>query len=211
MLSLPGSDAKPIMRGVPWMQVDLSGRAAIVLGEPGAVADAVRLGLADHGARLVEDAAGADLLVFCHALRGGGSRERAGAIDAAMAEQGRRLRHYEGARLISLLPALALVAARRHGDQSCTAAASAAAVRTLAMALAPGVLVNAVAVGPVGTETELVAGDPAMLSHTALRRPARIEDVVAAVMFFCDPANSYSTGQVLAVDAGWSAGFARDF
>jgi NAD(P)-dependent dehydrogenase (short-subunit alcohol dehydrogenase family) len=79
------------------------------------------------------------------------------------------------------------------------------------MMLAPEVLVNGVAAGPAGDASGLVAGEEAMLSHAALGRPARAEDVVAAVLFLCDPRNSYTTGQVLAIDAGWSAGFARDF
>ena len=36
-------------------------------------------------------------------------------------------------------------------------------------------------------------------------------EAVAAALFFCDPLNSYTTGQMLGVDGGWAAGYGRNF
>ena len=38
---------------------------------------------------------------------------------------------------------------------------------------------------------------------------AHLPEAVAAVLFFADPANTYTTGQLLAVDGGWMAGYGR--
>jgi NAD(P)-dependent dehydrogenase (short-subunit alcohol dehydrogenase family) len=57
----------------------------------------------------------------------------------------------------------------------------------------------------------MVSGDKAMLSHTPVGRAGSIEEAVAAVLFFCDPLNTYTTGQMLGVDGGWMAGYGRNF
>ena len=49
---------------------------------------------------------------------------------------------------------------------------------------------------PVEDET-MVSGDNNMLSHTPVARAGTIEESVDAVLFFCDPLNSYTTGQLL--------------
>ncbi len=84
-----------------------------------------------------------------------------------------------------------------------------ATVRTMAMQLGPKVLVNAVGVGAVGEP--LLAGDAAMLDHASVKRPASVAEITDTVLFFCDPLNTYTTGQMLSVDGGWSAGYGRNF
>ena len=69
------------------------------------------------------------------------------------------------------------------------------------MELAPATLVNAVAAGL----------DPRMASHAALKRAGTPDEIARATLFLADPANSYTTGHVMAVDGGWSIGYARDF
>ncbi|KAB2854527.1 MAG: SDR family oxidoreductase, partial [Bauldia sp.] len=57
----------------------------------------------------------------------------------------------------------------------------------------------------------VVAGDAAFLKHASVPRAGTIEEVAATVLFFCNPLNSYTTGQLLAVDGGWGAGYGRNF
>ena len=73
-----------------------------------------------------------------------------------------------------------------------------------------GVRVNALA--PAFFETELTA---AMLAdergrrfverHTPMGRPGRLEELTGPLLFLASDASSYVTGQVLAVDGGWTA------
>ena len=52
---------------------------------------------------------------------------------------------------------------------------------------------------------------PRFLSHTGVKRPAALSEIVAAVLFLADPDNSYMTGHTLNIDGGWAAGYARNF
>ena len=119
----------------------------------------------------------------------------------------------DGGRIVFLLSAMAALPVRRYPDYSVKMAAAYAGVRVLAMELAPSVLVNAVGVGVIGGEGtgEPLAGEVAMLSHTAIGRSGTIDEAVALVMFFCDPLNSYTNGQLLSADGGWTSGYGRDF
>jgi NAD(P)-dependent dehydrogenase (short-subunit alcohol dehydrogenase family) len=49
------------------------------------------------------------------------------------------------------------------------------------------------------------------LSHIPLGIPGRAEDVVGAVLYLASDAAKNVTGQVLAIDGGWTAGFSRDW
>ena len=94
--------------------------------------------------------------------------------------------------------------------------------RAMALELGPhGILVNAIAPGSTLTNgtRELFYGPDAkfrdsmkrMLDHVALGRPATTDEIAVTALFLADPENSYMTGQVLTVDGGWTAGYARDF
>lgn len=112
-------------------------------------------------------------------------------------------------RIVFLASAAAVMPMRRHPGFSVAMAHAVATVRTLAMECGPTVLVNAVGVGAVGEP--LVAGDAAMLSHASVKRSGTVREVTDTLLFFCDPLNTYTTGQVLSVDGGWSAGYGRHF
>jgi 3-oxoacyl-[acyl-carrier protein] reductase len=94
------------------------------------------------------------------------------------------------------------------------------ATRGLAIDLADdGVLVNALAPGFVDTpmahfpdgssEYDFVCFKKIYVENgrIPLRRPGSPDEIAETAVFFCSPANSYVTGQVLAVDGGMTATF----
>ena len=115
-------------------------------------------------------------------------------------------------RILCLLPVVAVLPARRFPGQSASAAAVLAGLRGLAMSFGGRARVNALGVGAiVGDDGALVAGDAGFLRHVPGQRAGSLAEVAAAAVFLCDPANSYTTGQFLAVDGGWTAGYGRNF
>jgi NAD(P)-dependent dehydrogenase (short-subunit alcohol dehydrogenase family) len=191
------------------MQIELAGAGVALEGDRNPIAGAALAALLANGGsrapretadvlllsrRLLPDAADMDL---CTPLRL--AREAA----AAMVARGR-------GRILFLLSAIAGMPMRRHPDFSAENAGLVGGMRTLAMEFGPSVLVNAVGFGLMD-EGQTISGDAAQLSHVPLGRPGTVAEAVAAVLFFCDPANSYTTGQLLSVDGGWTAGYGRNF
>lgn len=192
------------------MEIDLNGAAVAVDGETNPIVDAVLAALRANGGTIVEAGDAADILLMSNPLRPGTTvqdprRQHADARRAAVAMAERR-----GGRIVFLISATAGMPMRRHPRFSMENAAILAGMRALAMEFGPRVLVNAVGFGAVEDET-MVSGDKAMLSHTPVGRAGCIEEAVAAVLFFCDPLNTYTTGQMLGVDGGWTAGYGRNF
>jgi len=94
--------------------------------------------------------------------------------------------------------------------------------RAMAIELGPyGILVNAIAPGSIVTQAtrNLFYGEAGvqrdsasrMLAHVPLGRPGTVDEIAVAALFLADPDNSYTTGHVLTVDGGWTAGYTRDF
>ena len=196
------------------MEIEIAGRAARILGARNAVAESVAAALAENGAVVAwgeasGDAGTPDILVLSHALAPDAEDQpdalaaRAEAIAAAMVARG-------SGRIVHLVSAAGLVPMRRHPAWSAAHAGAIAAMRGLAMASGPAVQVNAVAVGRIEAD-DAATGDAAMLSHVPLGRAGSVEDVANAVLFLVDPLNSYTTGQSLAVDGGWTTGYGRNF
>lgn len=187
------------------MQIDLDGKTVALVGETNPIAEAA------FAAMLANGGSPGDppdmLLVSLPLLPGAGVDARPLLTTARKAAE--RMAAGAGGRIVLLLSAIAGLPMRRHPDFSAAMAGAQASMRTLAMAYGPAVLVNAVGIGAIGAPA--LAGDEAMLSHAAIQRPGTIAEVVAAVLFFCDPLNTYTTGQVLNVDGGWMAGYGRHF
>jgi len=188
--------------------VQLAGKSVLVVGSVGPLAEEITAAMARNGAVVRRDgedggAAAPDIIVL---LATGPSLD-AGAAEPMLRDACQGMA--EGGRVVLVVSALGLVAARDEAAESVRAAGLLALARVLAMELAPRrIAVNAAAVGPVAGDEGISAR---MVSHVPLKRGARDEEIVAAVLFLADPENAYMTGHVLAVDGGWSAGFARDF
>lgn len=191
----------------PAIHVDLSGKAISLLGDINPVTVALRDALVANGATL-GDETDPDMLILsfpllpAEGIATDALLARAESIGEAMAQRGH-------GRILAIVSAAAGMPMRRHPDYSRKMAGVLTTVRTLAMRLGPHVLVNAVGVGAIGEP--VVAGDAAMLGHASVKRPGTVAEVVDTALFFADPLNAYTTGQMLSVDGGWSAGYGRNF
>ena len=84
-----------------------------------------------------------------------------------------------------------------------------------------GILVNCIAPGSIVTSgtKKLFYGEDGtptewgtdLLSHIPLGRPGECSEIGYSVLFLAAPESSYLTGQAIAVDGGWTAGYIRNF
>lgn len=134
----------------------------------------------------------------------------------------RRMRGQGFGRIVNILSVLGLVPMRLQSPFIAAKAGLANLTKSMALELAPyGVLVNGIAPGSIMTEgtRKLFYGSDGkfndkvqqFMDHVPLARPGTTDEVAIAVQFLADPENTYTTGHILTVDGGWTAGYARDF
>jgi len=139
------------------------------------------------------------------------------AVSNVMINQG------AGGRIVNIASSLGIVPVRLQCAFIAAKGGLVHMTKGTAIELGPhNILVNCVAPGSTLTEGTkgLYYGENAsereradrLLSHVPLGRPGSCDEMAHAVLFFCAPESGYITGQILAVDGGWTAGgFFRDF
>jgi hypothetical protein len=194
------------------VEIDLNGATIVVAGDANPMVEATLKALRANGGHVVDrlQAGAADILLTSCPLCPETATGDPGSLYTAARNMAEAMAERGSGRIVFLVSVIAGMPMRRHPRFSIENASILAGMRTLAMEFGPRVLVNAVGVGIVEGAT-IVSGDEAMLSHTPVGRAGSIEEAVAAVLFFCDPLNTYTTGQMLAVDGGWMAGYGRNF
>lgn len=194
------------------VEIDLNGATIAVAGAANAIVDATLEALRANGAKVVDGLLeeAVDILLISCPLRPETATEDPGSPYDDARKMAKEMAGRGSGRIVFLVSVMAGIPMRRHPRFSMENASILAGMRTLAMEFGPRVLVNAVGIGVV-EGAAIVSGDEAMLSHTAVGRAGSIEEAVAAVLFFCDPLNTYTTGQMLGVDGGWMAGYGRNF
>jgi hypothetical protein len=187
------------------MTADLGGKSVRIVGERNAIVEHIAARLAANGARMVE--ATGDILLVSYSLLPDTdfAATNLDTLAETMVEKG-------GGRIVILLSAMAFVPMRRHTEYSAGMAAAYTRMRGLAMRFGPKLLVNAVGCGLILDENDAVlSGDSHMATHLSVDYTGSAADISNAVLFLCDPLNSYTTGQILLVDGGWSPGYGRNF
>ena len=127
-------------------------------------------------------------------------------------EAGRRMANQKGGSIVNLGSIYSIVAAPNRLSYCASKAAVAMMTKCLAIEWAEhGIRVNGVAPGYVKTALLEALAHGGQIDMAALerrtpqKRLALPEEIADAVLYLCEPRASHITGQMLAVDGGWSA------
>ena len=123
-----------------------------------------------------------------------------------------------GGRIVNIASVVGLAAMRLQSPFVAAKAGIIHLTRSMALELGPrNVTVNAIAPGSImsegtrqlfyGADGKFAARTAEFMRHVPLGRPGSAEEIAEAVLFLVSPHAGYITGQVLAVDGGWTAGY----
>jgi len=123
-----------------------------------------------------------------------------------------------GGRIINIASVVGLAAMRLQSPFVAAKAGIIHVTRAMALELGPqGVSVNAIAPGSImsegtrqlfyGADGKFAARTAEFMRHVPLGRPGSAEEIAEAVLFLSSPGAAYVSGQCLAVDGGWTAGY----
>jgi 3-oxoacyl-[acyl-carrier protein] reductase len=197
-----GLDLRAIEAKWPFFRADLADEAQVV----SAMAEAVdRLG----GLDAVVNSAGIDLESPLSAFDLQAFDQMVAVnVRGAILVAREAVRHFgdAGGKIVNIASELAYLGRAGASGYCATKGAILALTRSWARELAPKVLVNAVAPGPVDTPLlnfdAMTAAQQALETLNPMNRIGRPEEVAEAVLFLTSRRTSFTTGQCVSVDGG---------